>query len=281
MEPRFGHDFSRIPSHFISRGKIQAKLAVNAPGDIYEQEADRVAYQVLTAPKYNGVGSVPLRIQRFLGLPVRRMNAIPVSVDQALASPGRPLQPDLRQDMEQRFGHDFSRVRVHSDVPAGQSVRDMKANAYTVGHDMVSGRPVRAGHAAGRRLIAHELTHVVQQTSSDAIRAGESIEERGLPPVPEPFSAPPTIRQTTKMLRRYLARGFWPSFRAAFPSPSTTPRWTKGSAVAKSGPSNKTRMGLKDKNSRRPSSLRQSDTRHTQGCTHAHRAGEGTGGGRG
>ena len=68
--------------------------------------------------------------------------------------------------MEQRFGHDFSRVRVHSGPAAEQSAREVNANAYTVSHDIVFG----AGRFApstpeGRRLIAHELTHVVQQTA--------------------------------------------------------------------------------------------------------------------
>jgi hypothetical protein len=77
-----------------------------------------------------------------------------------------PLTLALRQDMEQRFGHDFSRVQVHSGVAAEQSARDVNAYAYTVGHKIVFG----AGRYApatqeGRRLIAHELTHVVQQSA--------------------------------------------------------------------------------------------------------------------
>ena len=85
-------------------------------------------------------------------------------MDHALASPGRPLEPALRQDMEQRFGHDFSRVRVHSGAAAEQSARNVNAHAYTVGQDIV----FNAGRFAprtpeGPQLLAHELTHVVQQ----------------------------------------------------------------------------------------------------------------------
>jgi hypothetical protein len=90
------------------------------------------------------------------------MDVVPASVDQALASPSMPLEPTLRQDMEQRFGHDFSRVRVHSDAAAEQSARDVDADAYTVSHHIVFGAGRFApGTTEGRRLLAHELTHVV------------------------------------------------------------------------------------------------------------------------
>ena len=146
---------------------LQTKLKVNEPGDIYEQEADRIADQVMATPAHPAVSGALPRIQRFSGQSNGRMNAAPASVDQALASPGRPLEPALRQDMEQRFGHDFSRVRVHSGAAAEQSARDMSANAYTVGHNIVfdAGR-FSPGTYEGRRLMAHELAHVVQQEPS-------------------------------------------------------------------------------------------------------------------
>jgi hypothetical protein len=72
--------------------------------------------------------------------------------------------------MESRFGHDFSRVRVHSDSAAGQSSSDINANAYTVGHNIVfeAGRFAPGTHE-GRRLIAHELTHTIQQGVSSTV----------------------------------------------------------------------------------------------------------------
>ena len=92
------------------------------------------------------------------------MDTAPASVDRVLAGSGRPLDSALQQDMGQRFGHDFSRVRVHSGGAAEQSAQDVNANAYTVGHDMVFGAGRFApGTHEGRRLIAHELAHVVQQ----------------------------------------------------------------------------------------------------------------------
>jgi len=109
------------------------------------------------------------------------MDAAPPTVDQALARPGRPLDSALRRDMEQRFGYDFSQVRVHSDAAAEQSARDVAANAYTVGHSMVFGEGrFSPGTHEGRRLIAHELTHVVQQSGADGIRAGQNNGVGGL-----------------------------------------------------------------------------------------------------
>lgn len=95
------------------------------------------------------------------------MDAAPASVEKVLASPGRPLDSAIRQDMEQRFGYDFSRVRVHADAASQRSAEDANARAYTVGHDIVFGA---GGFAPAtrqdRKLLAHELAHVVQQTSS-------------------------------------------------------------------------------------------------------------------
>ena len=102
-----------------------------------------------------------MHIQRFAEQSQGQFNA-PGSVDQALARVGRPLDPPLRKHMEQRFGYDFSRVRVHADAAAEQSARDVNADAYTVGHHIVFGAGRFApGTHDGRRLIAHELTHVV------------------------------------------------------------------------------------------------------------------------
>ena len=167
-------------------GAIQTKLAINKPGDQYEQEADRVAEQVMTMPAHHVVSCTPPHIQCFSGQSYGPMNAAPASVDQALASPGKPLELALRQDMEQRFGHDFSRVLVHSGASAEQSAQDVNANAYTVGHDMVFGTGRFApGTHEGRRLIAHELTHVVQQSGADGIYTGQSNEKRDLSSIQE------------------------------------------------------------------------------------------------
>jgi hypothetical protein len=95
------------------------------------------------------------------------VGSVPSIVHDVLRSPGAPLDAETRAFMEPRFSHDFSRVRVHTDSRAAESARAVGALAYTVGRNVVFG----AGQytpttGSGRRLLAHELTHVVQQGSS-------------------------------------------------------------------------------------------------------------------
>lgn len=91
-------------------------------------------------------------------------SGVPPIVHEVLRSPGQPLDAETRAFMEPRFGHDFSRVRVHTGARAAESARAVNALAYTVGRDVVFGEGQYApGASAGRRLLAHELAHVVQQ----------------------------------------------------------------------------------------------------------------------
>jgi hypothetical protein len=90
---------------------------------------------------------------------------VPPIVHEVLRSSGQPLDAATRAFFESRFGHDFSRVRVHSDARAAESARSVNALAYTVSHNVVFASGQYAPHfTAGRRLLAHELTHVVQQS---------------------------------------------------------------------------------------------------------------------
>jgi hypothetical protein len=90
-------------------------------------------------------------------------------VHEVLRSPGRPLDAETRAFMEPRFGHDFSQVQVHTDAKAAESAEAVNALAYTVGRDVVFGKDQYSpGSPAGNKLLAHELTHVVQQMPSSA-----------------------------------------------------------------------------------------------------------------
>lgn len=104
---------------------------------------------------------------------------IPASVHKVLQSTGRPLDPAIREVMEPRFGHDFSQVRIHRDAMAERSAREVGALAYTTGNDLVfDERSYAPGTDAGRKLIAHELAHVVQQrASSSSLSAGISASD--------------------------------------------------------------------------------------------------------
>jgi hypothetical protein len=105
----------------------------------------------------------------------------PASVARVLAGSGRPLDRALQQDLGQRFGREFSQVRVHSGAAAEQSAREMHANAYTVGHNIVFGAGQFApGSPEGRRLLAHELTHVVQQSGLEGMQTDRANEQQGL-----------------------------------------------------------------------------------------------------
>jgi outer membrane protein OmpA-like peptidoglycan-associated protein len=98
------------------------------------------------------------------------VNTVPTMVHEVLDSPGQSLDAETRNFMEPGFGHDFSQVRVHADEKAAESARAVNALAYTVGRDVVFGGGQYApGTSEGRRLLAHELTHVVQQDSHSVL----------------------------------------------------------------------------------------------------------------
>ncbi len=116
-----------------------------------------------------------------------RGKAMPTSVRRGLDSPSRPLDVSVRRAMEPRFGHDFSRVRIHSGGEAARSARAVGAQAYVVGSDVVFGAGrYNPGSSEGQTLLAHELTHVVQQAAGASAtgrleastRAQESEAER-------------------------------------------------------------------------------------------------------
>lgn len=184
------------------RRVLQAKLTVSDPRDAYEQEADRVADQVMRMPDTQTVARSPLQIQRACKACEEELRREPLdaeihrsseSVDaaptvdavfessvSALSGRGRAMQDPVRSFMETRFNADFSGVRVHTDAHAHELARAVNAQAFTVGRNVVFG----AGYYApdtdhGKRLLAHELTHTLQQgAASHVARAPETPPER-------------------------------------------------------------------------------------------------------
>jgi len=227
--PVVGFSFGNLAIGPTERLGIQAKLTIGHPHDRYEQEADRVADQVMRmrnptqmatstsgppsiqrlCPKCEEdlqrqphsvmeedekkkkrlqtkplISSVPLNLQRQVAptseedeSKKKRLQRKPSSGTNLEASPdlqeringlhggGQPLSTPERTFLEPRFGYDFSRVRLHTDERAAEMARSVNARAFTLGQDVVFG----AGHyqprsTEGQRLLAHELTHVVQQS---------------------------------------------------------------------------------------------------------------------
>jgi len=166
---------------------LQTKLRVSEPGDALEQEANRVAEQVL---RMSDSAPGPMLTQRETRQTKRETVTAPIVSESTPArSGGRPLDPETRAFFEPRFGYDFSRVRAHED-PA--SARALRAQAYTLGQDIVFNAGRYTPHsAAGRELLAHELTHVIQQGAAAPARA-----------------VPVTLRRRTpEMARRVQLRG--------------------------------------------------------------------------
>ena len=173
----------------IRAGVIQAKLKVNEPGDKYEREADRVAEQVMLMPDSTlNTKTAKSPTNRLIQGKVTGDNTgireAPPIVHEVLSSPGQPFNAPARAFFEPRFGHDFSRVRVHSDSKAAESAEAINAQAYTIGKDIVFGRgqyePVNIAEIG---LVAHELTHVVQQgetglTKDSVLHRGQNDKEK-------------------------------------------------------------------------------------------------------
>ncbi|HEV7890517.1 MAG TPA: DUF4157 domain-containing protein [Pyrinomonadaceae bacterium] len=193
----FAHDFSRIPAHSKAQVGLQAKLVVNTPGDIYEQEADRISEEIANTPEPRqghacacGGGCPSCRNGqdahgRLQMKHVEANNpggpAAPPIVHETLRSSGQPLDSATRDLMESRFGHDFSRVRLHTDAQAAESARAVNARAYTAGRHVVFGAgQFTTGTGAGRKLLAHELAHVVQQGDGDTGRLSRVPNEAGI-----------------------------------------------------------------------------------------------------
>lgn len=184
-------------------GFLQTKLTVGPANDRFEQEADAVADRMIRMDGARGAqdgrvnpqpaGAALQRLCHECGdkqssPPVQtREEAEPQEEDlvrprlegafqpqsldpqttesiQAMRGGGRPLPPEERAFFEPRFGRDFGKVRIHADASAGRAARAMGARAFTIGSDVAfaAGQYV-PGSLNGRRLLAHELTHVLQQ----------------------------------------------------------------------------------------------------------------------
>jgi hypothetical protein len=179
----FAHDFSRIHIYGRSPIQVQPKLTVNTPADPFEHEADRIADQVMRIPETKlqpGCvcgGECPKCRAEQLGrthglLQTKHIQAndslvslVPPMDHDILRSSGQPLDQATRAYFEPRFGYSFSDVRVHTTDDASTLAESIHARAFTLGRNVAfAASEYQPDTVAGRQLIAHELTHVVQQS---------------------------------------------------------------------------------------------------------------------
>ena len=171
------NDPGRNASTFFSAA-VQPKLAINQPNDPYEKEADAVADRVMNESSHPNQSSLHsnVAIQRKCAASEEEEKNIQrkesgtastrasSSLNQILQSGGEPMDHSTRFFMEERFNSDFSDVRIHNDERAHQSSNDINALAYTHGNHIVFNKSqYNPSSQSGKRLLAHELTHVAQQ----------------------------------------------------------------------------------------------------------------------
>jgi len=163
-------------------GTIQPKLVVGQANDPLEHEADRVAEQVMRMP-YPGpaISTAGLRLSRACGACEEKLQRDAVSptapnsqeapsiVRDVMDQPGRSLDASSRAFFEPRFGLDLGHVRLHDDTQAARSARMVGARAFAVGDHIAFAERVDTASESGRYLLAHELTHVVQQSGSTGV----------------------------------------------------------------------------------------------------------------
>ncbi|MCR8557637.1 DUF4157 domain-containing protein [Mucilaginibacter sp. BJC16-A38] len=142
---------------------FQAKYSINTPGDVYEQEADAMADKVLQAGTGSAAESQTIHRKESgdgAGMGSDKLD----SYVGGLGASGQSMPEGSRKFFEPKFGHDFSNVKLHTDSVAAKSAQSINALAYTSGNNIVFNTGQYAPESdSGKKLMAHELTHVVQQ----------------------------------------------------------------------------------------------------------------------
>jgi len=229
---------TKLPSPPIGQNCVQAKLTMGQPGDPYEQEADQMASQVVQKINVLKSRSPESAVQRqelqeaedqlqMKPLPtiqrrdlkeeeselqmkstIQRQGEGTVSADlestiQGARGSGQLMSDGIRQPMEQAFGADFSSVKIHTDAQSDQLNRSIQAKAFTTGQDVFFRQGAYdPGSQGGQELLAHELTHVVQQNGSAVQRNTIQRKTQNLRPLSS---------KNVKKLGSFLSLGFYSS----------------------------------------------------------------------
>lgn len=204
---------------------IQRKPLVAAADSEGEREADAVAEAIARGGRVTPTG------KPFSATGVEADATLTPAGESALHTPGTPLDADARAFLEPRFGRDLSDVRVHDDALAARSAAELSARAYTLGTHIVFGAgQYDTRSTGGRRLLAHELTHVVQQTGSPGAagagvvqrdmeiededqrarclaKAEEELKKLEATAAKEEFPQPDYVKDAIKVLRKKMTEG--------------------------------------------------------------------------
>ena len=218
-------------------GTLQAKLSIGQPGDVYEQEADRVADEVMRMPDPQEVSRKDPQIQRvYQGCEEEELRRQPIKEEEeeellqtkeisgqnaettpdlesrinAIRGGGQLLPESERSFFEPRFGYHFSGVRVHTNAETDKLTKELGAKAFTSGKDIFfQDDTYQPSSKASKELLAHELTHVVQQSGDQGVHALKihSMEtptiQRGEEPEPLTIAGPTPEEEFEPMHTRH------------------------------------------------------------------------------
>lgn len=174
-----GRPLPRAASHWLSQVGGPEAVRHSTEGDRFEVKANRIADAVVRSPMVSASSNV--RSTRPNGIEPSGgplLASAPAAVPQVGAvdrtntnvGGGAALPSSVRSEMEPRFGYDFANVRIHTDAASSRVADALGARAFTIGNNVVFGRSSFAPDTrAGRWLIAHELTHVLQQTATTGV----------------------------------------------------------------------------------------------------------------
>jgi len=197
-------------------GKVQAKLIVNPQDDQYEKEAARVADAVTEASTSNmqqqEKGTEKENLVATKPISEKQCQPFVISGDleaniTAARGGGQPLPDSVRSSLEPQLGHDFSQVHIHTDTKANKLSQQLGAEAFTTGNDIFfTEKAYQPGSKSGRHLIAHELTHVVQQDAACVSRQATETEGAAADPKEEAKSELKDVvgKIKTRLEREYI-----------------------------------------------------------------------------
>jgi hypothetical protein len=228
------------------QGASRAGLKIGQVDDPLEHEADRAAELVMHTPG-PGISATAQQLSRKCascedkaGLPSGLVGSrstageAPGIVEQALRSPGQPLDASSRAYFEPRFGYDFSNVRVHCDQQAAKAARAIDALAFTVGHHVVFQTGLYGQETEARRkLLAHELAHTVQQSSRPDGSQGGAVLQRTPADDKPPALPEATMADDPQRLPRYIDNLFQSVAPPSLLTGATTFYWGEGAAKKK------------------------------------------------